>query len=92
MDRRDRLLDIAVVDEISLYRIHVTFNNNFDAEGVSVHPTALMPIGEARQVVGGLKGEALRKGDAHRARSVGGKTQPTAEAVGWVFQIFGAGG
>jgi hypothetical protein len=53
-----------------------------------MHAPALVAIGEAGQEVGGFEGEALGEGDAHRAESVGGKvggkTQPTAEAAGWV--------
>ena len=88
VDRRDRLLDVAVVDEIALRWIHFAFDDDLHAERMPVHATALVAIGEAREKVGGFEGETLGEGDAHRAESVGGKvggkTQPTAEAAGWV--------
>ena len=73
VDRRDRLLDVAVVDEIALRWIHFAFDHDFHAERMPMHATALVAIGEAREKVGGFEGETLGEGDAHRAESVGGK-------------------
>ena len=66
MDRRDRLFDVAVIDEKSPRRIDIAFDHNIDTKRMSVHASALVAIGKAREEVSGFEGEALGKSNAHR--------------------------
>ena len=66
MDRRDRPFDVAVIDEKSLRGIDIAFDHNIDTKRMSVHASALVAIGKAREEVSGFEGEALGKSNAHR--------------------------
>jgi hypothetical protein len=62
----DDALDIAVVDEIPLGRVDFAFDAHIESERMPVQPTALVPLGERWQLVGGLEGEGFLQANAHR--------------------------
>ena len=87
MHGRDRFLNVAVVHQLALGRIPLSFDDHLDAEGMPMHAAALVAIGEAGQVVGGFEAEALGESDMH-ARSVGNETGRLAAACVEVSGVF----
>ncbi len=47
--RHHRLLDLAIVNEVSLVLRDLTFHHDIHPEGVAVHPPAFVPVRERRQ-------------------------------------------
>lgn len=65
MQRRDCLLDIAVINEKSLRRIDFARDDNFDAERMSVQSTALVAFRERGEPVRGFERECFDEPDMH---------------------------
>ena len=64
-DRLGRLLDVAVVDEVTLGRIDLAFDDDIKPKRVPVQPPAFMVGRERRQVVCRLEVEGFGESDEH---------------------------
>ncbi len=82
MQRRQRPLEIAVIDEISLHRIKRSFDDDFHFERVTVHASALVSIRKTRQEVRCFKGETLGKSYMHGERIVKETGRLSAASIG----------
>lgn len=64
-DGLDGPLDLAIVDQVALLLVDLTFHHNLDAEGMAMDTPALVPLRKGRQPMGGLKAKYLGKTDTH---------------------------
>lgn len=69
-DRVDGAFEIGKVHYPSGPVIDRTTNSDFSPEGVSVHPSALVPVWNVRQIVGGLEPEVLDELDGMHSGSL----------------------
>src|SRR5438067_1326682 len=70
-DRRAGAFDVAVVDQITLGRIDLAFDNHIESKRMPVQSPALVAVGKCRQIVRGLEMKRLAQANEHRADSIG---------------------
>jgi len=66
--RLGRLLDVAVIDQVTLGGIDIALDDHFEAKRMSMQSPAFVPIGKRRQIVGRLKVKCFRQSHAHLRR------------------------
>lgn len=64
----DCFFNFAVVDEMADGGVHIPCDDDIDAEGVAVHAAAFVPLGKAREKMGGFKTEGFYETHIHCRR------------------------